>query len=127
MILCYKGKEVPKSWQGALDISYKLGDGGLMSNSTVKIQVNVPNKRQNVYNVIGTVYGKEEPDRWVLIGNHRDAWGFGAVDASSGTSAMMEISRGVGELLKKGEFINLDESTNRHANAIHLYVTYIFK
>ena len=82
-------------------MTYKLGNGGL-KNSTIRIQVNVPNKRQNVYNVIGTIYGKEEPDRWVLLGNHRDAWGFGAVDASSGTSAMMEISRGVSKLLKKG-------------------------
>jgi Zn-dependent M28 family amino/carboxypeptidase len=95
------GREVPKSWQGTLNITYKLGDGGLKDN-IVKITVNVPNKRQDVYNVIGTIYGKEEPDRWVLIGNHRDAWGFGAVDASSGTSAMMEISRGLGELLEQG-------------------------
>jgi N-acetylated-alpha-linked acidic dipeptidase len=95
------GREVPKSWQGTLNITYKLGDGGL-KNNTVKITVNFPNKRQDVYNVIGTIYGREEPDRWVLIGNHRDSWGFGAVDASSGTSAMMEISRGLGELLKQG-------------------------
>ena len=92
---------MPESWKGTLNINYILGDGGLGDN-TVKITVNVPNKRQDVYNVIGTIYGKEEPDRWILIGNHRDAWGFGAVDASSGTAAMMEISRGLGELLKKG-------------------------
>ncbi|XP_028397055.1 glutamate carboxypeptidase 2-like isoform X2 [Dendronephthya gigantea] len=97
-----EGEDAPGNWQGRLNISYKLGNGGLMNNNTVKIQVNVPNKRQTIYNVIGTIYGKEEPDRWVLIGNHRDAWGFGAVDPSSGTSAMMEISRGVRELLKKG-------------------------
>ncbi|XP_028396939.1 glutamate carboxypeptidase 2-like [Dendronephthya gigantea] len=97
-----KGTDVPESWKGGLKISYKLGNGGLQDDNTVKIQVNVPNKRQNAYNVIGTIYGKEEPDRWVLLGNHRDAWGFGAVDASSGTSVMMEISRGVSELLKQG-------------------------
>ncbi|XP_028397182.1 glutamate carboxypeptidase 2-like [Dendronephthya gigantea] len=96
-----EGDDAPKDWQGGLKITYKLGNGGLRNN-TVRIQVNVPNKRQNVFNVIGTIYGKEEPDRWVLLGNHRDAWGFGAVDASSGTSAMMEISRGVSELLKQG-------------------------
>jgi N-acetylated-alpha-linked acidic dipeptidase len=95
------GSEVPKSWRGTLNIIYKLGNGGL-KNNTVKITVNVPNKRQDAYNVIGTIYGREEPDRWVLIGNHRDAWGFGAVDPSSGTSAMMEISRGLGDLLKQG-------------------------
>ena len=96
------GTDVPDSWKGELNITYKLGDNETMNNVTVKITVNVPNKRQDVYNVIGTIYGKKEPDRWVLLGNHRDAWGFGAVDASSGTAAMMEISRGVSELLKQG-------------------------
>ena len=69
----------------------------------VRIEVNFPNTEQDIYNVIGTIYGKEEPDRWVLIGNHRDAWGFGAVDASSGTATMMEISRGLSILLKQGD------------------------
>lgn len=55
-----------------------------------------------VYNVIGTIKGTEEPDRYVLMGNHRDAWVFGASDPSSGTSVLMELSRGLGELLKAG-------------------------
>ena len=37
-----------------------------------------------------------------MLGNHRDAWVFGAADASSGTAAMMELSRVLGEQLKKG-------------------------
>ena len=82
----------------------------MKDNKTVKIEVNVPNTRQDVYNVIGTIYGKEEPDRWVLIGNHRDAWGFGAVDASSGTAAMMEISRGLKDLLKSGKIMSVSLS-----------------
>jgi len=40
----------------------------------------------------------------VLLGNHRDAWVFGAADASSGTAAMMELSRVLGEQLKKGQY-----------------------
>ena len=55
-----------------------------------------------IYNVIGSVKGQEEPDRYVLLGNHRDAWVFGASDPSSGTSIIMELSRGIGELLKTG-------------------------
>ena len=38
----------------------------------------------------------------MTLGNHRDAWVFGAADASSGTAAMMELSRVLGEQLKKG-------------------------
>ena len=37
-----------------------------------------------------------------MLGNHRDAWGFGAADPSSGTAAMMELSRVLGAQLKKG-------------------------
>ena len=41
-------------------------------------------------------------DRYVMLGNHRDAWVFGALDPLSGTAAMMEISRVLGNMLKKG-------------------------
>lgn len=42
------------------------------------------------------------PDHLVLLGNHRDGWMYGAADASSGTSAMMETSRVLGNLIKNG-------------------------
>ena len=37
-----------------------------------------------------------------MIGNHRDAWLFGAADPSSGTAALMEISSAVGRMLREG-------------------------
>ena len=37
-----------------------------------------------------------------MAGNHRDAWTYGAVDPNSGTAAMLETVRGVGELLRSG-------------------------
>ena len=37
-----------------------------------------------------------------MVGNHRDAWGFGAMDPSSGTAAMLEVARVLGEKLKTG-------------------------
>ncbi|KFK26210.1 peptidase m28 family protein [Arabis alpina] len=39
-----------------------------------------------IENVIGVIQGEEEPDRYVILGNHRDAWTFGAVDPNSGTA-----------------------------------------
>jgi N-acetylated-alpha-linked acidic dipeptidase len=48
------------------------------------------------------IRGSESPDEWVILGNHRDAWVFGAVDPSSGTASMLELTRNLGELLKKG-------------------------
>ena len=38
--------------------------------------------------------------RYVIVGNHRDAWGFGAVDPSSGTAQMTEIIRILGEKVR---------------------------
>ena len=66
------------------------------------MEVNNKLERRTIYNVIGQIRGKEEPDRYVLMGNHRDAWVFGGADAVSGTSVLMEVSRGLGELLKAG-------------------------
>ena len=41
-------------------------------------------------NVIGFFEGTEYPDRYVIFGNHRDAWVFGAMDPNSGTTIMLE-------------------------------------
>ena len=37
-------------------------------------------------------------DRYVLLGNHRDSWTFGALDPSSGTASLVEIVRVFGKL-----------------------------
>ena len=41
-------------------------------------------------------------DRFVILGNHRDAWVFGGVDPNSGTAALMELARTLAELRKIG-------------------------
>jgi len=43
-------------------------------------------------------------DRYVLLGNHRDAWAFGAIDPTSGTALMMEVSRVLAQLVKEGKY-----------------------
>ena len=59
-------------------------------------------KMATIKNVIGVIGGEEEPDRYVILGNHRDAWTFGAVDPNSGTAALLEIARRLGDLLRRG-------------------------
>ena len=53
-------------------------------------------------NVIGFYEGTEYPDRYVIFGNHRDAWVFGAMDPNSGTTIMLEVIKAFGELYKEG-------------------------
>lgn len=43
-------------------------------------------------------------DRYVIYGNHRDSWVHGAIDPSSGTAVMLEITRILGQMVKMGEF-----------------------
>ncbi|KAL9983847.1 hypothetical protein ACROYT_G006087 [Oculina patagonica] len=95
-----KGDPVPQEWAGGLNIVYRFGPG-FHDDSDLKVRLEVNNQfvTKPAYNVIGTITGREEPDRLLLMGNHRDAWVFGGVDPSSGTAVMMEVSRGIGELL----------------------------
>lgn len=83
-------------------MTYRFGPGFKKAKTTVRIKVYNQVKETKIYNVIGTIRGSEEPDRIVLIGNHRDAWLFGAVDPSSGTATLTEMSRVIGNLLKSG-------------------------
>jgi N-acetylated-alpha-linked acidic dipeptidase len=55
-----------------------------------------------VYDVIATMRGSEQPDLWVLRGNHHDAWVNGADDPVSGQVALLEEARALGELAKQG-------------------------
>jgi len=101
-ILFVAGDKVPKEWQASFNVSFGFGPGFIDNNTTVRLHVNNIVKEKSIYNVIGTIHGREEPDRYVIIGSHRDAWFFGAADPSSGTAALMEISRAVSKMLEEG-------------------------
>ncbi len=92
------GPESPREWQGALPFTYHVGPG------PVKVHMLLKQNYQwaTIYDVIGMVKGSQFPDEWVVSGNHRDAWVYGAVDPNSGTAALLESVHGVGELLKTG-------------------------
>jgi N-acetylated-alpha-linked acidic dipeptidase len=94
-----KGPQAPHDWQGALPFTYHLGGAG-------KVQVHMLIKQEydyrTIWDVIGKIEGTEFPDEWVIAGNHRDAWVYGAVDPNSGTAAMLEAVHGIGALLKIG-------------------------
>ncbi len=94
-----KGPQAPHDWQGALPFTYHMGGAG-------KVKVHMVLKQdyayRTIWDVVGRVKGTEYPDEWVIAGNHRDAWVYGAVDPNSGTAAMLEAVHGIGELLKQG-------------------------
>jgi N-acetylated-alpha-linked acidic dipeptidase len=92
------GPVSPHDWQGGLPFTYHLGGTG-----AVKVHMDLVQdyKLRTIWDVIGTIPG-EDTSAWVLAGNHRDAWVYGAVDPNSGTAAMLETVHGLGVLLKQG-------------------------
>lgn len=94
-----RGPLRPKDFQGGLPFAYHVGG---TDEVRVRLKTEMEFSTRTIWNVIARIDGAAEPDRWVIMGNHRDAWTFGAVDPNSGTSAMLEAARGFGELLKTG-------------------------
>jgi len=92
------GPDSPRDWQGALPFTYHVGPGPVK----VKMHLKQDYQFRTIWDVIGRVQGGERPGEWVVAGNHRDAWVYGAVDPNSGTAAMLETVHGLGELLKAG-------------------------
>jgi len=93
-----KGPGVPAGWQGALSFRYHLGPGGVK----VHLVSQQDYQRRIIWDVIGKIAGSQEPDSWVVVGNHRDAWVYGAVDPNSGTASMLEAVHGLGALIHQG-------------------------
>src|SRR5882762_5851294 len=92
------GPAAPQEWQGAGPFTYHDGPGPVRA----KIHLKQDYQYRTIWDVIGRVRGSESAEDWVVAGNHRDAWVYGAVDPNSGTTAMLETVHGLGELLKTG-------------------------
>ncbi|XP_039248449.1 putative N-acetylated-alpha-linked acidic dipeptidase [Styela clava] len=99
------GNKVPDDWKGGLNITYNLGpgfEGELNDTSKIKMHVTTKNERAVAHNIFGYIKGDIEPDRYVLIGSHRDAWVFGAIDPSSSMATLIELARAMGVAVKNG-------------------------
>ena len=91
------GPDAPREWQGALPFTYHIGPG-----VKVHMVLKMDYQYRTIWDVTGAIPGTDFPDEWVVAGNHRDAWVYGAVDPNSGTAAMLEAVHGVGALLAQG-------------------------
>ncbi|XP_076969421.1 N-acetylated-alpha-linked acidic dipeptidase 2 isoform X5 [Tamandua tetradactyla] len=97
-----------ENWKGSLNVSYNIGPGFIGSDSFRKIRMHVynTNKITRIYNVIGTIRGSVEPDRYVILGGHRDSWVFGGIDPTTGAAVLQEIVQSFGKLMSTGECKN---------------------
>jgi N-acetylated-alpha-linked acidic dipeptidase len=92
------GRVAPASWRGGLPLAYHIGPGP----AQVHMKVVSDWSLKPIYDVIAKIKGSEEPDRWIVRGNHHDGWVFGAMDPLAGQVALMAEAKSIGKLVKEG-------------------------
>ncbi|KAE8150124.1 hypothetical protein BDV25DRAFT_116812 [Aspergillus avenaceus] len=109
------GSQVPAKWVGGVPHvdQWWTGDESSPKVNLINIQDEV--ERQPIYNVFGRIIGLEQPEKKIIIGNHRDSWCLGSADPGSGTAVFLEVVRVFGELrtfgwrpLRTIEFVSWD-------------------
>jgi hypothetical protein len=94
------GKQFSGDWVGVPEVEYWTGNQESPKVNLKNIQDE--EAKQPIYNVLGKMSGWEQPEKKIIVGNHRDAWCTGAADPGSGTAIMLEIVRVLGELRRLG-------------------------
>ncbi len=92
------GPVAPRAWMGNVPLTYHVGGTGAPIHLAVKSDWSL----KPLYNVVAMLKGSDYPDQWVLRGNHRDGWVFGATDPLSGQISLMEEAKAFGALAKQG-------------------------
>ena len=93
-----KGPVAPAAWRGGLPVTYHIGPGPARVRMTVRQDWSV----RPIVNVIGYLWGREEPDKIIMAGGHRDAWTFGGRDPISGAASLLETARALAHLAREG-------------------------
>jgi N-acetylated-alpha-linked acidic dipeptidase len=98
LLAALAGPVAPTGWRGALPITYHFGPGP----AKVHLAISSDWGMKPLYDVIAKIPGSQNPDEWIVRGNHRDGWVFGAWDPLSGHVAMLAEAKAIGALLKTG-------------------------
>jgi len=92
------GRVALPSWRGGLPMTYHMGPGP----AQVHMKVLSDWSQKPIYDVVAKIKGSDEPDRWIIRGNHHDGWVFGAMDPLAGQVALMAEAKSIGKLVKEG-------------------------
>ncbi|XP_039982271.1 transferrin receptor 1b [Xiphias gladius] len=84
---------------GFRSVSYRLGG---IENITVEVNNVLVNRE--IHNVFGVIKGFSDPDRYVVLGAQRDAWGKGYARATVGSSILLELAKAVHEMVENDGF-----------------------
>jgi N-acetylated-alpha-linked acidic dipeptidase len=79
------GQVVPQTWHPMFEFVQHFG-----GNEIVRVHTKFERKVKTIWLVFGDMKGSEQPDSIVMIGSHRDAMTFGAIDPGSGTTVLLQ-------------------------------------
>lgn len=86
------------------NVTYSMGPGYNSPQEDWKVRVNVHNDYEvrEITNVLAVIKGLEEPDSYIIVGCHYDAWTYGGVDPNTGVAILMELAKAFDMLTSKG-------------------------
>ncbi|XP_008288621.1 transferrin receptor 1b [Stegastes partitus] len=78
---------------------YTLG-----GSKNIAVEVHNLTDDKEIHNVFGVIKGFTDPDRYVVLGAQRDAWGAGYTKATVGTAILMELAKAVHKMVEEDGF-----------------------
>lgn len=95
------GFPCPEEWHGGVpEVTWWSGNA---SSPIVRLKNEQDeSEQQPIWNIYGKIVGIEQSEKSIIVGNHRDAWNFGATDPGSGTAIMLEVASIFGDLVARG-------------------------
>ncbi|XP_051900782.1 transferrin receptor protein 2 [Pristis pectinata] len=99
-----EGPLAPPAWKGGFPYFIKYVLGPKFSKPGVQLQMNVASRMVStmIYNIFGSIEGFLEPDRYIILGAQRDAWGPGAAKSGVGTAILLELAHALSEMVVNG-------------------------
>ena len=97
LLASMSGTVVPQDWHPMFEFVQHVG-----GNQRVHVQVKMARHLVTIWNVFGDIKGSGDPNSIVMIGSHRDAMTFGAIDPGSGTTVMMQDADAFRKLTHQG-------------------------
>jgi N-acetylated-alpha-linked acidic dipeptidase len=97
LLAAMSGNVVPQSWHAMFEFVQRLG-----GNEVVRVHTRFERELKTIWLVFGDMRGSEQPDSIVMIGSHRDAMTFGAIDPGSGTTDLLQDADAFHALAQQG-------------------------
>jgi N-acetylated-alpha-linked acidic dipeptidase len=91
------GQVVPQAWHPAFEFVQHFG-----GNERARVRTQFERKVKTIWLVFGDMRGTSDPDSIVMIGSHRDAMTFGAIDPGSGTTVLLQDADALHALAQHG-------------------------